>query len=166
MRTTSGSTNERSIWAALDPDALVARDPTSRTREAILVVGNAPNSDHVMVVILLPDDPLPTGLWYVVTAWAADRRRRRTYWDGEDLMTPADRDLLDKINLEARDSDPGRGTEQRCRRKRGSKAQSVVCGLRLPAARVEQLQRLAASRGIEPSAPPMWSRCEGAAGCL
>lgn len=72
------------IEAALDPHALVARDPSSRTREAILVVGYTPTADQVLVVVLLPDDHPPTGLWHVVTAWPADRRRRRAYWTGED----------------------------------------------------------------------------------
>jgi hypothetical protein len=72
------------IEAALDPDALVARDSSSRTREAILVVGYTPTADDVLVVVLLPDDHPPTGLWHVVTAWPADRRRRTAYWTGED----------------------------------------------------------------------------------
>ncbi len=75
---------DAAIEATLDPGALVARDPTSRTREAILVVGYAPSSDQVLVVVLLPDDHPPTGLWHVVTAWPADRRRRRAYWNGEE----------------------------------------------------------------------------------
>jgi hypothetical protein len=75
---------DAAMEAALDPDGLVARDSSSRTREAILVVGYTPTADDVLVVVLLPDDHPPTGLWHVVTAWPADRRRRTAYWTGED----------------------------------------------------------------------------------
>lgn len=67
-------------------------------------------------------------------------------------MTPSDPTLREKLDLEAQDADPGRGADLRYRRKRTSKGQSVVYGLRLPADRIEQLQRLAEARGIEPSA--------------
>jgi hypothetical protein len=75
---------DAAVEAALDPDGLVARDSSSRTGEAILVVGYTQLADEVLVVVLLPDDHPPTGLWHVVTAWPADRRRRRAYWIGED----------------------------------------------------------------------------------
>lgn len=67
-------------------------------------------------------------------------------------MTPTDRTLLDKIDLEAQDAAASRGADLRYRRKKTTKGQSVVYGLRLPPERVEQLQRLATARGIEPSA--------------
>jgi hypothetical protein len=66
-------------------------------------------------------------------------------------MTPTDPTLREKIELEAQDADDSRGANLPYRRKRTSKGQSVVYGLRLPADRIEQLQRLAAARGIEPS---------------
>jgi len=67
-------------------------------------------------------------------------------------MTPTDRTLRDKIDLEAQDADTTRGANLRYRRKKTSTGRSVVYGLRLPAERIEQVQRLAAARGIEPSA--------------
>lgn len=72
------------VEAAMDPDGLIARDTSSRTREAILVVGYSATADDVLVVVLLPDDHPPSGLWHVATAWPADRRRRRAYWEEED----------------------------------------------------------------------------------
>ncbi len=67
-------------------------------------------------------------------------------------MTPTDRTLLDKVELEAQDAEQTRGADLTYRRKKNTKGQSVVYGLRLPPERVEQLQRLATARGIEPSA--------------
>jgi hypothetical protein len=138
------------VEAAVDPDGLVTRDSSSRTREAILVVGYAPTADDVLVVVLLPDNHPPARLWHVVTAWPADRRRRLLDWGGP--MTPTDRTLREKVDLEAQDADASRGANLHYRRKKTSNGQSVVYGLRLPADRIEQLQRLAAARGIEPSA--------------
>ncbi len=67
-------------------------------------------------------------------------------------MTPNDRTLREKLDVEAKDADASRGADLRYRRKKTGKGQSVVYGLRLPADRIEQLQRLAEARGIEPSA--------------
>jgi hypothetical protein len=67
------------IEAALDDRALVARDPASRTGEAIRVVGFSPEAARVLVVVLLPEDHPPTGTWHVVTAWPANRRLRAAY---------------------------------------------------------------------------------------
>jgi hypothetical protein len=67
------------IEAALDERALNARDPKSRTGEAIRVVGYSPLADRVLIVVLLPHEHPPRGLWHVVTAWPGDRRRRDAY---------------------------------------------------------------------------------------
>jgi hypothetical protein len=67
------------IEAALDPRALIARDPKSRTGEAIRVVGFSPLGGRVLVVVLLPHEHPPSGWWHVVTAWPADRRLREAY---------------------------------------------------------------------------------------
>lgn len=67
------------IEAACDERGLVARDPKSRTGEAVRVVGYSPTVGRVLVVVLLPDDHPPTGRWHVVTAWPANRRLRAAY---------------------------------------------------------------------------------------
>jgi len=73
---------EAVIEAALDPGVLVARDPKSRTGEAIRVVGFSPAVGRVLVVVLLPHEHPPQGLWHVATAWPADRRLREAYATG------------------------------------------------------------------------------------
>jgi hypothetical protein len=70
---------EAAIEAALDPRGLVARDPKSRTGEAIRVVGYSATAERVLTVVLLPHEHPPGGLWHVVTAWPADRRLRDAY---------------------------------------------------------------------------------------
>ncbi len=56
------------IEAALDPRGLIARDPKSRTGEAIRIIGYSPTAARVLLVVLLPDEHPPQGLWHVVTA--------------------------------------------------------------------------------------------------
>lgn len=51
------------IEAALDDRALIARDPASRTGEAIRVVGFSPEAARVLVVVLLPEDHPAPGTW-------------------------------------------------------------------------------------------------------
>ncbi len=70
---------EHAIEAVFDRRRLVARDPKSRTGEAIRVVDYSPGMDRVLVVLLVPDRHLPGGLWYVATAWPADGRTRQAY---------------------------------------------------------------------------------------
>ncbi len=70
---------EHAVEAVFDPRRLVARDPKSRTGEAIRVVGYSPGMDRVLVVVLVPDGHPPGGLWHVATAWPADSRMRRVY---------------------------------------------------------------------------------------
>lgn len=72
------------VEAALDDRALIARDPASRTGEAIRVVGFSPGAARVLVVVLLPEDHPPTGSWHVVTAWPANRRLRVAYAANDD----------------------------------------------------------------------------------
>jgi aryl-alcohol dehydrogenase-like predicted oxidoreductase len=65
-------------------------------------------------------------------------------------MTNADRELLDKIAAEAEQAEDTRDADLPYRRRRPAGPQQVY-GLRLPAARIEQLRRLAEARGVEPS---------------
>lgn len=64
-------------------------------------------------------------------------------------MTKHDRELLDKIAAEAEHAESTRDADLDYRRRRTGGTQ--VYGLRLPAERIEQLRRLAAARGVEPS---------------
>lgn len=67
------------IEAGHDPNGLIARDPRSKTGEAIRIVGYSPTADRVLVVVLIPAQHPPTGLWYVATAWPANSPERRAY---------------------------------------------------------------------------------------
>lgn len=58
---------------------LIARDPNSATGEAIRAIGYTPTAARVLVVVLIPDDHPPSGLWHVATAWPASRRQRSAY---------------------------------------------------------------------------------------
>ncbi|HEY0638257.1 MAG TPA: hypothetical protein VGD67_11475 [Pseudonocardiaceae bacterium] len=64
---------EHAVEAVFHPRRLVARDPASRTGEAIRVVG------YSSVVLMIPDRHPPDGLWHIATAWPADRRTRSIY---------------------------------------------------------------------------------------
>ena len=70
---------EHAVQAALDPRRLVARDPGSRTGEAIRIVGRSRGMKRVLIVVVLPEDHPPSGVWRVATAWPADRRSRAIY---------------------------------------------------------------------------------------
>jgi hypothetical protein len=70
---------EEAIEAAVDPRALIARDPKSRSGEAVRVVGYSAAAGRVLVVVLLPHEHPPRGLWHLATAWPADRRLREAY---------------------------------------------------------------------------------------
>lgn len=74
-----GIASEHAVEAALDPRRLVARDPGSRTKEAVRVVGRSHGMRRVLVVVLVPDDHPPSGAWRIATAWPADRRTRAIY---------------------------------------------------------------------------------------
>jgi hypothetical protein len=67
------------IEAALDPRRLIARDPRSRVKEAVRVLGRSPGLGRVLVVLLLPDGHPPAGRWHVATAWPANRAMRILY---------------------------------------------------------------------------------------
>jgi len=67
------------VEAALDQRGLIARDPQSRTGEAVRVVGFSSIAGRLLVVVLLPDGHPPAGLWHVVTAWPAGRGLRAAY---------------------------------------------------------------------------------------
>lgn len=70
---------EHAVEAVFDPRRLVARDPKSRTGEAIRVLGYSAGMDRLLVVVLVPDGHPPRGLWHVATAWPADSRLRDLY---------------------------------------------------------------------------------------
>lgn len=70
---------EHAVEAVFDPRPLVARDPKSRTGEAIRVVGYSAGMDRVLVVLLVPDGHPPGGWRHIATAWPADSRTRRVY---------------------------------------------------------------------------------------
>ncbi|MFD9889484.1 hypothetical protein ACFWY9_09095 [Amycolatopsis sp. NPDC059027] len=70
---------EHAVEAALDPDRLVARDPSSRTGESIRVIGYSAGMDRVLVVVLVPEGHPPQGVWHVATAWPGDKRIRQIY---------------------------------------------------------------------------------------
>ena len=75
------------IEAALDPRGLIARDPKSRTGEAIRIIGYSPTAARVLLVVLLPHEHPPQGRWHVVTAWPASRHWREAYLaDDEELQ--------------------------------------------------------------------------------
>lgn len=65
-------------------------------------------------------------------------------------MTDIDCTLSDKIAAEAEHAETTRDAVLPYRRKSAAGGQSVY-GLRLPKDRIEQLRRLAAARGVEPS---------------
>jgi hypothetical protein len=70
---------EHAVQAELDPRRPVARDPGSRTGEAIRIVGRSRGMKRVLIVVVLPEDHPPSGVWRVATAWPADRRSRAIY---------------------------------------------------------------------------------------
>lgn len=78
------------IEAGHDPDGLIARDPRSITGEAIRVIGYSSTAARVLVVVLIPDQHPPTGLWHVATAWPAIRQQRRAYTTNEQEHTNDD----------------------------------------------------------------------------
>ncbi|RSD19955.1 hypothetical protein [Amycolatopsis eburnea] len=62
-----------------DPRRLIGRDPSSRTGEAVRVVGYSTGMGRLLVVVLVPDRHPPDGIWHVATAWPADKRVRQAY---------------------------------------------------------------------------------------
>ncbi len=70
---------EHAVEAVFDRRRLVARDPKSRTGEAIRVLGCSAGMDRLLVGVLVPDDHPPTGLWHIATVWPADSGMRRLY---------------------------------------------------------------------------------------
>lgn len=67
------------IEASRDVGGLIARDPRSRSGEAVRIIGYSPSSDRLLVVVLIPHDHPPTGLWHVATAWPANTADRDRY---------------------------------------------------------------------------------------
>jgi hypothetical protein len=72
------------IEAGLDPRGLIARDPRSHTGEAIRVIGYSPLAGRVLVVVMIPHEHPPTGLWHVATAWPANTTERQLYASDEE----------------------------------------------------------------------------------
>lgn len=54
--------SEHAMEAVFDSRRLVARDPKSRTGEAIRVVGYSAGMGRILVVLLVPDTHPPSGL--------------------------------------------------------------------------------------------------------
>lgn len=75
---------EQAAAAALDPARLIARDPSSRTGESVRVLGYSAGAARVLVVVLLPEQHPPQGLWHVVTARPANAAERTAYYRTED----------------------------------------------------------------------------------
>jgi hypothetical protein len=67
------------IETGQDPHRLIARDPNSATGEAIRLIGYSSTADRVLVIIAIPEEHPPAGLWHIATAWPANRRQRATY---------------------------------------------------------------------------------------
>lgn len=72
------------IEAGLDPRALIARDPRSRTGEAIRVIGYSALADRLLVVVMIPHEHPPSGLWHIATAWPANGIERQLYATGDE----------------------------------------------------------------------------------
>lgn len=70
---------EHAVEAVFDPRRLIGRDPSSRTGEAIRVVGHSDGMGRLLVVVVLPECHPPDGTWHVATAWPADKRVRQIY---------------------------------------------------------------------------------------
>lgn len=70
------------LWAseaACDGWALRAPDPTSRTGESIRVIGFSPSAVRLLMVVLIPEEHPPAGLWWGVTARPANQEERGVY---------------------------------------------------------------------------------------
>ncbi|MDQ2707466.1 MAG: hypothetical protein M3Z25_07430 [Actinomycetota bacterium] len=76
------------IEAGLDPRALIARDPRSRTGEAVRVIGYSAIAAQVLVVVMIPREHPPTGLWHVATAWPANSTERQLYAAADEEEQP------------------------------------------------------------------------------
>jgi len=76
------------IEAGLDTRGLIARDPRSRTGEAIRVIGYSPTAARVLVVVMIPRQHPPTGHWHVATAWPANSTERSLYAASDEEEQP------------------------------------------------------------------------------
>lgn len=65
--------------AAIDGWALRAPDPASRTGESIRGIGYSPSARRTLMVVIIPDEHPPTGLWWGITARPANRAERNGY---------------------------------------------------------------------------------------
>lgn len=65
--------------AAVDGWALRAPDPTSRTGESLRVIGYSSLLRRTLMVVVIPDEHPPTGLWWGLTARPANRAEREGY---------------------------------------------------------------------------------------
>jgi len=65
--------------AVMDPQAVIRRDPASRSGQGLRVTGHSPSAGRVLVVILVPKDHPPTGAWWGANSWSANDRDRRDY---------------------------------------------------------------------------------------
>lgn len=142
---------EHAVEAVFDSRRLVARDPKSRTGEAIRVVGYSAGMDRVLVVVLVPDGHSPGGLWQVATAWLADSRMLASTAGRRAEM--ADKELLDRIAAAVEDAEESPDEELEWTRHRElAKSPTVVYSVRIPVDRIEELRQLAADRDVQPTA--------------
>ena len=143
---------EHAVEAVLDPRRLVARDPKSRTGEAIRVVGYSAGMDRVPVVVLVPDGhplgglcgtlPLRGRLIAALVAFTVGRGMRM-----------ADKELLDRIAAAVEDTEATSDEElEWTRHREPAKSPTAVYSVRIPVDRIEELRRLAADRGVQPTA--------------
>ena len=79
---------EHAVEAIFDPQRLIDRNLASRTGEAVQVVGYSPGMGRILVVLLVPNEHPPLGLWHIATAWPADRRTREHYRANERAEGP------------------------------------------------------------------------------
>lgn len=139
---------EHAVEAVFDRRRLVARDPKSRTGQAIRVIGHSPRMDRVLVVVLVPDSHPPDGLWHIATATAcvvstaAGRRAKM-----------ADEELRDRIAAAVEDAEETPDEElEWTRHREPAKSPTAVYSVRIPVDRIEELRQLAAERGVQPTA--------------
>lgn len=142
---------EHAIEAVFDPRRLVARDPKSRTGEAIRVLGYSAGIDRLLVVVLVPDSHPPRGLWHVATAWPA-RAVCVTFTAGRRAKM-ADQEILERIAGAVEDAEATPDEElEWTRHREPAKSPTAVYSVRIPVDRIEELRQLAAERGVAPTA--------------
>jgi hypothetical protein len=142
---------EHAIEAVFDPRRLVARDPKSRTGEAIRVVGYSAGMDRVLVVVLVPMVIHRAGC-----GMSPRRGRRIAACEASTVergARMADKELLDRIAAAVEDTEATPDEElEWTRHQEPARSPSAVYSVRIPIDRIEELRQLAADRGVQPTA--------------